>query len=597
MSMSSCRLNDNQIRGQYGPGANPSPDLSDPAVDEPPVPEAFSIQDLSVSNYYKKGTAMTPVMPDLVGTAESFTIDPSLPTGMSLNSTTGEISGAPTTEWAEVTYKLSAHHADGRQADFDFSFYVPYEFNADSGLGALADVNPGDELCADSGGDCTLRAALTEANALSIPSIIHLSAATYSFPSTSELTASNGNITIMGVDKLTTILDGQNQSRILSLADNGKLGLENISLINGRSSGPGEKGGAIRAGLNSQLVLKDCRMLNNSAPFEDGNAVYSEGSIYVEACEFTGNIPTTSGSDGGAIAVFDVSGSLSTNLVNIKSSQFNNNQSRYDGGAIYSEIDVTIEESKFNGNSTVLYDGGALYSEGRVIIRHSEFINNVSPYRGGAINIHGLWDQFHTIENSYFGGNRATSRGGAIFFDSAASGFIIRNSTFVNNSTTHPTAGDGGTLYVRGDGYPGDDQNIENCTISGSSASQNGQAIATVFGSVALSHTIINDVPGAANCWWDVANSGIILSKGYNIDSGNSCGLPGWSQPGDLESTDPLLDVAGPQLNGDTVFSVLLAPSSPARDAVPALSCINDQDQRSVARPQGGLCDIGATEQ
>ena len=43
---------------------------------------------------------------------------------------------------------------------------VATTFNVVAGEGEGADANPGDGICANSGGDCTLRAAVSEANAL-----------------------------------------------------------------------------------------------------------------------------------------------------------------------------------------------------------------------------------------------------------------------------------------------------------------------------------------------------------------------------------------------------------------------------------------------
>jgi CSLREA domain-containing protein len=91
---------------------------------------------------------------------------------------------------------------------------------------------------------------------------------------------------------------------------------------------------------------------------------------------------------------------------------------------------------------------------------------------------------------------------------------------------------------------------------------------------------------------------------GYNIDSGDTCGL---DQPTSRSDTDPLLgplaDNGGPTLTREPM------PGSPAIDAVPVEDCTWDDDgdpgtpelpvlndQRGYSRPKGTGCDIGAFE-
>ena len=88
----------------------------------------------------------------------------------------------------------------------------------------------------------------------------------------------------------------------------------------------------------------------------------------------------------------------------------------------------------------------------------------------------------------------------------------------------------------------------------------------------------------------------IWTSLGYNIESpGDTCGF-------DPDGTDQV-DVTEGQLNlgplqdnrGPTMTHALL-PGSVAIDVIPADMCEVDEDQRGVARPQGGACDVGAVE-
>jgi hypothetical protein len=59
------------------------------------------------------GTAMTPLSPTVTGTVASYSVSPALPAGVSLNTTSGAISGTPTATAAQATYTITATNATG----------------------------------------------------------------------------------------------------------------------------------------------------------------------------------------------------------------------------------------------------------------------------------------------------------------------------------------------------------------------------------------------------------------------------------------------------------------------------------------------------
>jgi len=59
------------------------------------------------------GQAISIDTPTVTGTTPTFSVSPSLPTGLSLNVSTGVISGTPTTAVAQATYTVTASNSDG----------------------------------------------------------------------------------------------------------------------------------------------------------------------------------------------------------------------------------------------------------------------------------------------------------------------------------------------------------------------------------------------------------------------------------------------------------------------------------------------------
>ncbi|MBU0648057.1 CSLREA domain-containing protein [Patescibacteria group bacterium] len=81
-----------------------------------------------------------------------------------------------------------------------------------------ADANPGNGTCADASANCSLRAAIEEANALAGVDIITLPAGTYLL-TISHLSITS-DITINGADEQTTIVDSNNTNRVFEVSDN-----------------------------------------------------------------------------------------------------------------------------------------------------------------------------------------------------------------------------------------------------------------------------------------------------------------------------------------------------------------------------------------
>ncbi len=132
-----------------------------------------------------------------------------------------------------------------------------------------------------------------------------------------------------------------------------------------------------------------------------------------------------------------------------------------DGGAISSDGDLNIYGVTFDNNQ-LLNDGGrvrgaAIYTTGSSLIVGSTFTGNsgtADAVEGGAIGSFHASDETLTIVSTTFDGNQAIgdesgsstgSLGGAIY---ATNPIFVDASTFLNNSATDPTTGEGGAIFL-----------------------------------------------------------------------------------------------------------------------------------------------------
>ncbi|HEX5047790.1 MAG TPA: Ig domain-containing protein [Gammaproteobacteria bacterium] len=97
-----------------GGGGGDDPPAQPPAQPAPPptvtAPSALSY---TSPQTYTTGTAITAIMPTVTGTVTSYTVAPALPAGLSIDASTGAISGTPTQAAAAADYTVTATNAGG----------------------------------------------------------------------------------------------------------------------------------------------------------------------------------------------------------------------------------------------------------------------------------------------------------------------------------------------------------------------------------------------------------------------------------------------------------------------------------------------------
>lgn len=172
-------------------------------------------------------------------------------------------------------------------------------------------------------------------------------------------------------------IDGQRRGNIMVVSTAGSLALENIALVNGlcddatcpsfASSG----GGALWAGGESSLTLRNCALLNNSA-VASGGAIFSLGAVSLVDSTFASNY---AGVGGGAIFV---GGALAAN-----STQFSGNNAVQRGGAVEAgRGNATFFNATFTSNRALLGEGGAVFAAGPVLADSVTVLNNLAAVDG-----------------------------------------------------------------------------------------------------------------------------------------------------------------------------------------------------------------------
>jgi hypothetical protein len=246
-----------------------------------------------------------------------------------------------------------------------------------------------------------------------------------------------------------------------------------------------------------------------------------------------------------------------------------------DGGAIFNWSRLIIANSIIEENEGA--GGGAIRSDDILIIRDTTLRNNVARSTGGAIYNRGTL----VLENSTLTGNRAPTTGAlhhAGFFQSGTA--ALTNTTVSSNTSSD---GPGGIYAYTGTLILVNSTIVSNVRQSGI----HGSGLYALNGAVTTTNTILaNNSP--QNC---TDQSGVaIRSSGHNLDSDATCGL---AASGDISNTNPLLGRL--QDNGGRTWTHALLPGSPAINQGSNSSC-PATDQRGIARPQFGPCDIGSYE-
>ena len=308
----------------------------------------------------------------------------------------------------------------------------------------------------------------------------HFAAGTYNFGPAPELTYeetvtleflggydANGN---RNVADNTTVFTGNKEHRIFNFASEMQCKFDGIDFVDGYVEGRGgalnilggtfqfincnfsnnevtERGGAVRIEDNADVSFVDCNFVDNktlcleenkanSSGEGAGGAIYSGGqsvNITIQGGRFSNNVAWR----GGAIASYNAK-------VTVTDATFANNghDYNYNGGAIYSVSNLTLNNCTFTGHKGRF--GATIYATGKTDVNGCTFEDNHAFGNAGAIATAGKGNMTISAENpTIFKNNTAELYGGALELENNSND--IKGAEFIANSAKF-----GGAVAVYG---------------------------------------------------------------------------------------------------------------------------------------------------
>ena len=402
------------------------------------------------------------------------------------------------------------------------------------------DASAGNGICADASGDCSLRAAIEEANALAGADTITVPAGTYTLTLGSQLPVVTTDITINGNGAANTIIQADAIAntatyRVFEVGNtiDSSLTLDKVTVRHGRCNGSCATNSFNGGGIYSRgiLTLTNSVVSNNRAAV-DGGGVYNtnNGTLTVTNSTFSNNQTEIDGggifNNSGTLTVTD--GTFSNNISNngsgggivnrgtstMTGSTFSGNDADTGGGIINSGT-LTISDSKLSGNSANAAVGGGIINIGTLAITNSTLSNNSAISCGGGM-FH--TDNSATLTSVIFSSNSADYGGGVC---SNANGLALTNVTFSGNSAVN----NGGGIY-------GTAATLTHVTFSGNSATDGG-------GMYASSNSTLTDVTFNSNS--AVLGGGMYVNNSSTLTKVTFSGNSATDGGGMYNSSNPTL--------------------------------------------------------
>ena len=430
------------------------------------------------------------------------------------------------------------------------------------------DAVAGDGLCASPAGECTLRAAVQEANALPGTDGIALPAGIYALAisgagedaSTSGDLDVTSDLAITGVAAGSTIVDAAALDRVFSVRSGATVAISDLTIRNGAESGSAGGGGiAIQSGA---LTLQRSTVTGNTTTGL-GGGIGSLGSVTLVDSAVTANR-----SDAGA------GGIASTGPVSLTRTTVSDNVSEAGPGGVAccGSGDVTVVDSMITGNTGGGIGGGgggiSLVATTATVTNTTVSGNSIGTEGGGIFVLDGATA---TVLNSTVADNTAGADGGGIW----SSGTTTINSSVISGNSANPEIGLGGgahnagTMTVTGSRVSGNSAfllgglgNVGTLIVIGTDVNGNraegvaefiaGSGIGQLSGAMTVIGTTISGNETPHGTGGGIGAFGDVTVRGSTISNNSVGGLTG----GGFAVANGSLDIANSTISGNSIHGI-----------------------------------------
>ena len=350
------------------------------------------------------------------------------------------------------------------------------------------DATPGDGECEDAAGDCSLRAAVQEANALAGEQRIRLSSATYvlSRAGAGEDAASTGDLDVTGPLVVLgggATVDAAGLDRVVDVLRGASLTASEVTLTDGAVA-RNQDGAVIRS--FGALDLRDAAVTDGRGG-RFGGGIASTGTLRAERVVVEGNTTQTA---GGGIAASGSSqltqvrlvgntsvvggGVVNAGTLDADGLEVVDNTAQLSGGGLSTEAGgtTTVDGSTFSGNvargGRADNGGGAVANRGgTTTLTGTTLADNRAVDGAGSGGAVLSTDGDLTLTRVSASGNEAARAGGAV--EIRTGDVVVADSSLTGNATG-PRPGNGGALHVSLDATT----TVTGTEVSGNTASSEG---------------------------------------------------------------------------------------------------------------------------
>ncbi len=273
-------------------------------------------------------------------------------------------------------------------------------FSAVYTVSKIADTNDG--TC---NADCSLREAITAANATVDNDTIYFALPFFASPQTITLSgseiviANNGSLTIWGTGNNRLTVSGNNASRIISISDNAVVNIDHMRFTGGTGAGAANtgRGGAIYNN-GGTTVISNCVFTGNTGMLGGAMNNATAGTLTITDSVLSNNVAATV---GGALQNFSTS---TLHLINTAITGNSCGTSSTGGGAIQGNGAITMTNVTMSGNSTLSSGGGIYYNGTGLTMTNTTIMGNASGSNAGGLHKSTATNNAN-IRNSIIAGN------------------------------------------------------------------------------------------------------------------------------------------------------------------------------------------------